>query len=504
MTVNANPASPSASSNSPVTSGNNLDLTAGTVSGSTYRWTGPNNYNSTVQNPVIVAATSAMTGTYYVQAVSTLGCASALDSVVVVVANMATLAGKVESETGSGIQRTTVSAFGSTNYSFNTDTSGNYNFSLVAGTNYYVKPQKNNDSLPSNGVTSLDYLLIQRHILGVSFLTSPYKIIAADVNNSGSVTSLDLLYIRSLILGNISTFPGGRLWAFVPSNYVFSNPQLPFPFPDSLSYSAVSSQSGQNFIGVKLGDVNNSWNPLVAGPLRNNAVSMNLPVLAAAPGTQISVPVTADKFKNISAVQGTVEWDASKLEYVTLDSLQGALKGIEYGATQASAGKLAFAWTNPEYSSTTMPDGNVLFNVIYRVRGEAGTASPVSITSEMTPVEVVDNDLNVLNYTVTAGEVKIETAEDIAELVAKGLPVVSTGPNPFNGTVKLNFELFAPAFVSVEIYDELGSKVEQYNGLFDAGKHNKYFGNNWAEGAYFIRFTAGDYSQTFKVINIGN
>lgn len=47
---------------------------------------------------------------------------------------------------------------------------------------FYLTASKNDDI--TNGVTTLDIVLIQRHILGLKPLNSPYKILAADVNNS--------------------------------------------------------------------------------------------------------------------------------------------------------------------------------------------------------------------------------------------------------------------------------------------------------------------------------
>jgi gliding motility-associated-like protein len=73
VTINPTPVTPTASSNTPICSGSNLNLssnttTAGTI---TYAWTGPNSFTDATQNPTITAATAAATGTYNVTA--TLG-----------------------------------------------------------------------------------------------------------------------------------------------------------------------------------------------------------------------------------------------------------------------------------------------------------------------------------------------------------------------------------------------------------------------------------------------
>ncbi len=65
--VNPNsPPKPNASSNSPICSGANLQLiTSGSVNAS-YNWTGPNGFNSSLQNPIIVGAIISNTGIYCV------------------------------------------------------------------------------------------------------------------------------------------------------------------------------------------------------------------------------------------------------------------------------------------------------------------------------------------------------------------------------------------------------------------------------------------------------
>jgi hypothetical protein len=79
-TVNPIPATPTAGNNSPILAGNTLNLTANTVSGGTYNWTGPNGFTSTNQTPSIPNATSTASGTYGVTVTDPNGCASATGS----------------------------------------------------------------------------------------------------------------------------------------------------------------------------------------------------------------------------------------------------------------------------------------------------------------------------------------------------------------------------------------------------------------------------------------
>jgi hypothetical protein len=84
VTVNSTPATPTASSNSPVCTGSTINLSTPTVAGATYAWSGPNGFTSADQNPAIPGATAAMAGTYSVTLTGS-GCVSGAGTTNVVV-----------------------------------------------------------------------------------------------------------------------------------------------------------------------------------------------------------------------------------------------------------------------------------------------------------------------------------------------------------------------------------------------------------------------------------
>ena len=93
--------------------------------------------------------------------------------------------------------------------------SGTYSFSnLPYGYRYDLSSSKSGDLV--NGVSTLDLVLIQKHILGLELLDSPYKMIAADADNNEKVSAADLIHLRKLILGVSSELPNGqKAWRFV-------------------------------------------------------------------------------------------------------------------------------------------------------------------------------------------------------------------------------------------------------------------------------------------------
>ena len=139
---------------------------------------------------------------------------------------------------------------------------GKYNIEDVeSGKSYKIIPTKN-DSI-TEGLSTLDVILIQRHILGVTKFTDPIKIIASDMDGNRKVSVSDLVVLRKIILGASQSMPGNRdCYTFVDDKHLFTNPTNPFGYPDYIQLNDISGDkiSGLDFISVKMGDVNFSLN----------------------------------------------------------------------------------------------------------------------------------------------------------------------------------------------------------------------------------------------------
>ncbi len=134
-----------------------------------------------------------------------------------------------------------------------TDDQGRYALELPSG-EYSVRPYSDNSDY-TNGVDSIDLILIRVHMLSVPNLDNPYKILAADVNLNQSISTFDLVLISNVILGIAPSFPAPS-WQFVDAAYNFPVPQNPFfePVPGIVHVNAANAEA--NFVGFKSGDVN--------------------------------------------------------------------------------------------------------------------------------------------------------------------------------------------------------------------------------------------------------
>ncbi|MCC6281708.1 MAG: hypothetical protein IT262_13965, partial [Saprospiraceae bacterium] len=117
------------------------------------------------------------------------------------------------------------------------NTSSPFTFLLPIGppAKVVITPYHNED--PLNGVSTYDAVLMQKHILNIEPLNSPYKMIAADINRSGAITTFDIVLMRRVLLGIDQNFYNNTSWRFVPRAHVFptANPFDPPAFPETIT-----------------------------------------------------------------------------------------------------------------------------------------------------------------------------------------------------------------------------------------------------------------------------
>jgi hypothetical protein len=510
VTVNALPTAPTAGSNSPVNVGGSINLTASTVSGATYAWTGPNGFTSTQQNPTITGATLPMAGTYTVTA-TVNGCTSTASTTLVNVttgSGTSQLSGTILHPNGtSTIRSTTVALGGPTTGTVVTGTNGQYSFSgLTTGGNYTLTPSKSNDTTTNNGVTTLDLVLMQRHILNQDTLNSAYKILAADVNNSGGVTTLDIVLTRTVILQTSLTFPSGRLWYMVDADHVFPNSYAPWPYPSTINHPSVSTQSGQDFYGIKLGDVNWSWNPNTPKTLTVGDRHVAFGELSGRRGDEVTVPVTASDFDGISGYQFTVKWDPSVLELV---GHEGMATEASFGETRSGEGELLVSWNDEAGGTVTVPGGGTLFNLRFRVVGESGTTTALTVTGDGVSAEAYNDNLDVLAVKSVDGSFKV-LGDQGAQAGDGGIQWYPSFPNPFDKETTVRFELPGTRQMHFTVSDLSGTVVNEFGGVFEEGMHEVKWdgtsgsGKQLAAGTYVLRIDAGSDSHSYRLIYIRN
>ena len=134
------------------------------------------------------------------------------------------ITGRVQSLLGDMVEKVEVfvSGPGEMPEMITTDYNGTFSYDVATGADYLIQPKKNTN--PLNGVSTFDLVLIQKHILGLQSFASPYNYIAADVNQSGTVSAYDMVILRQLILNIRTAFPNNESWKFVNMEFPMNDP----------------------------------------------------------------------------------------------------------------------------------------------------------------------------------------------------------------------------------------------------------------------------------------
>ncbi|MEO0896774.1 MAG: HYR domain-containing protein [Bacteroidota bacterium] len=372
-----------------------------------------------------------------------------------------------------------------------------------------VGADRNNDT-DVNGINVQDAIDVVRHFLLIDPLNSPYKLIAADVNDTESINVLDAFQIIRRFLGIRSSFVdpvtgnNGGVWTFIPESYSFPNPASPWGFDTRIDLLSVTAPlPNQDFVGVKLGDVNNSWDVApsrMAAP--SDSIQFVIDAAVAQPGEYVRIPVSVRDFNNVSGYQYTIEWDASVLEFESINDV--ALEGI-YNTEQVKNGRLASAWIDINGQSVSLEDETVAFEMVFKVVGDRGSKSSFAITQSITSSQARNLNGVRLGVGVTNGDVQVGVATQLNELELAGYGLGQNAPNPFSDLTQINFSLGQTEEIEMVIYNMTGQQVRRFKGTYAAGQHEiKWDGTTESgievgQGVYLVHLRAGEYSASIRM-----
>lgn len=324
---------------------------------------------------------------------------------------------------------------------------------------YSIIPSRNDE--PLNGVSTADIVKIQKHILGQSLISGPYSLIAADVNNSGSITASDISELRKLILGVQPTFTKVTSWTFVPSDYIFPNPTKPFSAPRKKLLQIIEPKEyNSDFIGIKFGDVTGNVKPGLTKMDRRTTGKINLLIenqfLLA--NQTYKIPIRADRFDDVDGFQFTLKYDAQHLVYQGVESGVLSINNSHFGDLEP--GVLTFSW-NSDYAMNHEAD-KVLFYLIFNVVKDGNLQALLDISNDVIDSEAYGSDESTkdihLNFTeIDQNEIKYDYI------------LFQNEPNPFKGITNIRFQLPDDANCHLIIYDLMGKTISQQSSFGKKG-----------------------------------
>ncbi len=302
----------------------------------------------------------------------------------------------------------------------------------------YIELYRNDDH--RNGISTLDLIEIRKHILGLDSLDSAYEMLAADVDMSESIGVLDILYIRQIILREIQEFPDVNSWHFVPQSHIFQNAMNPWltEIPYELVTSVGVDQLDANFIGYKMGDVNNSAEPsLNASSNRTDGSEKEM----------FTIEGEIDESKDIIRVnlgEQLAQFEGYQMALV-FDDYYFVLEQIE-------------GWSNADFNVNLIEEGVILVSkidegdsdenelslIFRRVKGDIAFNLEIAEEWMIPEAYLVNGDKRSL-------ELKLYNGNQ--------MELLGNTPNPFGDESSINFVISEDDKVTLSVFNALGKLV---------------------------------------------
>ncbi|MEP6647177.1 MAG: T9SS type A sorting domain-containing protein [Saprospiraceae bacterium] len=379
--------------------------------------------------------------------------------------------GIVTTEAGRAVQNVTVhrieEPLSQNNQDIQTNEYGQYTFEHnTPGQQYTLSADKNTDF--KNGVSTLDLISIQRHLLGIRNLSSPYQMIAADANHSNTISVMDLIELRKLILGVYDELPHNTSWRFGNANPGLES-SYPWGFKETIEIEALGQDiKAANFVAVKIGDVNNDAKPnnLTTGvtPRTNKSVNLLIKDVPVKAGVPVKIDITSSNFTDVVGFQMALQ-----LKNMVVSEIIGGkldLQNENFNITDHGVINLSWNTFNP----LSFDKDDILYSI-------TAVSSISANLSEL--IQLDDSGIQAEAYT---GDDLEKTSLDL-KVVMPGTLIGSNAlfqnePNPFSTSTDIRFRLENAGAATVRIFDLSGHLLKEISGQYESGMNKVRISNN--------------------------
>lgn len=402
--------------------------------------------------------------------------------------------GKVHDELGRPISDAGMTAMGDVLYSSMTNQQGYYEIGdIPPGSDLMLSGNKNDNAI--RGVNISDVLDIRDHILGRKYLNTPYKLLAGDVNKDDKLSVGDLIEIRKLILGKTDKYSSDLTWRFADKSYLFENKHNPFGQPRVFERSlqnVVGMIPVVDFVGLKLGDVNNTaMTELESVEIRNNQPVIFYTSVVEENAGEVKIKLSTEESAKMRGFQMDLNFDVQMLEFKNIET--GNLEGFSennYNVDKSDNGRLSFTWDDEKGNG-----GNEVVILTFKKLNSGSAAQSISIDRSRIDAVVSDD----------------KGDERQIELIATGKwkgselsagKLLQNAPNPFSNKTSISVILTQATQGKITVYDVTGREIYTRKDAFEKGinvidiKSKDLNGS----GIYIYKFESDVFTDTKKMI----
>lgn len=412
-------------------------------------------------------------------------------------ATSSVIAGQIMTSSGKIVDGVMVQLLGNSNNQVITQENGFYVFGdLQQGSFYSVKPYKNDD--PVNGVNTMDLIRIKKHILYTSRLESPYQIIAADANNSGNVSAIDLIRLRRLILSIDDAFENNTSWRFIDGHHEFTDPQNPFltPFPESIDIETMEGKRlDMNFVAVKVGDVTGDAianKTEIVEPRSEFVKGFNLKDEILEKGASTVLDFNLFPEDQVAACQFTLNIDPDFFSAGNVKFGEG-VSAENFNLDYLKDGLLAFSWNTDD--GENWEDGSkTLFSLEITANQTVAIKNHITLSSRLAAASVFKSD-------GSTGQLALNWSAKSVSFAGEGFRLLPNYPNPFKDFTNIRFYLPETETVVLSVFSADGKLLKVVKQDMAPGEQSIRLDNSQlSEGLLIYKIQAGKYQGSGKLI----
>ena len=374
-----------------------------------------------------------------------------------------------------------------------TDVLGRYAFpAMPVGNNFTIDPISNDDYL--NGVTTLDLVMIQRYILGLVELESAYQIMAADINNDRSISAIDLVDLRNVILGVTQEFTNNESWRFVDADQQFIDPNNPLsePVKEQYEITPLAQDMIIDFIGFKVGDVNASADAATTLAQSRSVFTLEMTDQRYSAGDIISIPVMVNRDINTVGLQFTAEFNPAGLIFAGVDSDELNVLPEHIGFNRVDEGIVTISWNDVD--AQLVASNQSLMTLNFKAVQSGKLSDYLALNSSVTQSEIYNDNLETMDLVATYVESN--------DLASTGFELYQNSPNPFADQTVITFKLPQASSATLSIFDATGKLVKVTNGSFDKGINTIQLSRNdlAVSGVLFYTLETEGFTDTKRMV----
>lgn len=336
---------------------------------------------------------------------------------------------------------------------------GDYTFNnLIWGSTYYIEGYNNSDVLA--GVSTLDLITIQRHILGKKPFTSLAQYVAADANHDGAVNLLDIVAFRKTLLGIYESFPGNTSWRFGvwPQSLVSDDLST---FQETQYIEVLQRGTTQaDFLGIKVGDLNGELASFFGSQpieIRNGEeLDLSIQDVAMVTGQPVTIDIRAAEDMTIEGLQ--LGWIFNDLSLVDVHGI--TIPVAEENMSFSHDGAFRLSWHTEQ--ATSINKGDVLFSLTMMSTSATSLADNI-----LQAEEILASEIYTESQTLQANLDILQTDNDASSIIS----YFGVMPNPFNDQATIRYKLEQDSRIRINIYDASGSLLHAVEQVSASGEH---------------------------------